>query len=151
MDEPTFLQLCRETSIYLGCEVPDALGEFGRIEISGTMHTLFFDEGIDGDELLCMSELGRVGTSGRLDKLETLMGMNLFSIGNGDGTYALEPNRDSIIFTRRFTDLANLSPETLGLHLLNLTRHAAELSAKLRLESVAGSSRQPEINSTTFA
>ena len=79
------------------------------------------------------------------------MGMNLFSIGNGDGTYALEPNRDSIIFTRRFTDLANLSPETLGLHLLNLTRHAAELSAKLRLESVAGSSRQPEINSTTFA
>ena len=151
MDEPSFQQLCRNTSIYLECEVPDALGKFGRIEISGTMHTLFFDESIDADELLCMSELGRIGSKDRLEKLETLMGMNLFTIGSSDGHYALDPNRDSIIFIRRFIDLANLSPEILGLHLLNMAQHASSLSAQLPLEPVTSSTRQSEVTSTIFA
>lgn len=131
MDQASFLNLCRSTSIALGCADPDALGNAHIIDIDGTRIALFFDEDLAPDRIVCYIDVGKLPASGREAVLERILAINLLSATKTAGIYGLDQNTNSLIFIQHFLYPELMTGEDLADILQGYSAHAASLKQNL--------------------
>jgi hypothetical protein len=87
-----YRELCRDISLALGAEEPEALFESGRIEVDGDVVTmLFFSEDVDANTLFCYVDLGEIAQEKRADVYQNLLELNLLTGSKTNAVFALDP------------------------------------------------------------
>lgn len=131
MDQAGFLNLCRSTSIALGCADPDALGNTHIIDVQGTRIALFFDEDLAPDRIYCYINVGRLPASGREAILERILALNLLTATKTAGIYGLDQITDSLIFVQHFIYPELMTGDDLADILQGYSEHAGSLKLNL--------------------
>jgi hypothetical protein len=92
MVESEFRDLCREVSLALNAESPDALFEEHRIEIADDVEAaLYFSEDLDPDTVFCYVDLGDIAQEQRADVYQNLLELNLITGSKTNAVFALDP------------------------------------------------------------
>jgi hypothetical protein len=87
-----YRDLCREISLALNCEHPEALFEYGRVMVNEVEVALYFSDDIDANTLFCYVDLGEVPDEHRADVYQNLLELNLLTGSKTNAVFALEPS-----------------------------------------------------------
>lgn len=131
MDQEDFRKLCREASVQLGSEDPDALGETNLVEVDGVRIGLFFDADLAPDRILCYVDVGKLPVVEREEIMERILAINLLTATKTAGVYGLDQQTDSLIFVQHFLFPELMSGEVLAGILKGYGAHANSLRQNL--------------------
>lgn len=144
MTESKFQQLCNDVCELIKDKRADSLVSTGYLELRGIPHRIFFDEVLAPDTVVCLSELGIIGQEDREQKLETLLGMNLFSHSGFPIAFGIDPTREKAVCIRHFDGLASLSANELADHLNQMSDYACRLQQEIALAPTQTIPRDPQ-------
>lgn len=133
MTESQFQQLCSDVCELIKDDCADSLINTGYLELRGIPHRIFFDEALAPDTVVCLSELGIIGQEDREQKLETLLGMNLFGHSGLPMAFSIDPTREKAVCIRYFDGLVSLSANELADHLNQISDYARHLQQEIAL------------------
>ncbi len=153
MTESQFQQLCCDIGELLkdasanSINNTNSLISNGYIELQGVNHRIFFDEVLTPDTIVCLSELGVIGEEKREQKLETLLGMNLFSSSSFPMAFGIDPTLEKAVCVRHFDVATSLSADELANHLHQMSVYARHLQHEIALAPVPTAYRgTPNVN-----
>lgn len=135
MDHAEFLELCRDTSVLLGFEDPDAMGEEGEFSLDGVEMSLMLedtaeDEEAEGADLLI--DMGEVEDSREV--YEKMLSMNLAMDPANQGSLGLDVESRHAVMTAKIPLDTGIDAESLA----DLLRQFAEWTHRFREEVSKG-------------
>jgi len=114
MDQETYWELCRNTSIALGVSDIDSLANEGYLSIDGINIQFIYDGLFLNDRILCVCEIGKIKKELKEKILESLLMLNFLTGSKTTGVFAVDPINQCASFVVTLINPENLSADDLA-------------------------------------
>jgi hypothetical protein len=98
-----YRELCREISLALNAENPEALYEYRRVQVGEDVEAMmYFNEDLDANVVFCYVDLGEIPEEKRVEVYQNLLELNLLTGSKTNAVFAVDPASGRAILVAHF-------------------------------------------------